>query len=1361
MRVLKTIPHWIIAIAALFIICVIFFHEALFSGEIMNATDVLTQAYFWNVFIKENLFTDPCFRTWLPYINAGAPFSGGLDLLFRPMAFWTLVLLPVHVAINYEMVLYFFFFGVGMYFFMKEIGVSSISAFLAALFLMLNGETMTLMNAGHVNKMGAIFPTTLVFWTFERALRRKTLGAFLLTGAALGFAFWQGHIQISYYLCLAVGIYYVVRVGVLYARKRNVKQIAKLTVFALIMVVIFLLMTASHFLPILTFAEVSERAEGVSYDFAVTWSMPPEELITYAIPEFFGLRRLNTDDDEENLALYWGRMPFTQTGRYFGLIPLLFCILAVCFVRNKHVLTLSVLAVIALFLGMGKYIPTYRWLYDHAPGFNMFRVPQMILYLFAFATCALAGLGADWFLSGFSERKERRLRMFLLCCIIIALGAWVVTMVFPQIESIFLEKFHNVLFRKNATPEMAAERLRNIFKGLLAFNIFFGISLFALGLRLTKRLGLRSLIAILVVIYLGDIWRFDEKYLDTVPIEGSWYVNENDAIRYFKQHPGFYRIFSLTNRPSTYGVANKYVLHHLFSISGYEAVGVQYYTDYLRYMDLGTPLIDLLNIKYIILPKDMQFSEEPSIGKMIGPYKIVMNSDAVLLENPNVMPRAFPVHQSRVLTTQEDIFATLLDPRFPHAETVILEESPAGHAGPEGVLASQSQVEIMEYANRDIRLHASMAADGFVVLSEKYYRGWKAYIDGQPAPIYKADYTLQAIAVPQGEHNILFTYRPTDFWLGFWITTGTSLGLIVFGVITLKRRKLLKDVQENVSEPEIRTSRETHTTTAHVRPRQFTIFQRLKPWYFSQKLLWAIVCFGILLHAAQYVFNRSLWVDEAGVALNIIEKSYWQLLPFPSSENVHDYNQITPTGFLLCAKFLGQLFGNSEYVLRILPFFSGIASLLLFMHLCSYILPRAGRPIALLLFVAYGQLIYYSSALKPYSSDVFITLLIMWVGRKVFTANPLRLSHVLAFGGIGAISIWFAHPVVFVLAGVGGSLGIFWAFQHQWRRFRLIFISYALWLASFIPRYVMFLRHVIEVEPLRQFWGDRFMPLPPTSLKDLNWFVYTFFDLVGYVMGMPMFRPLSLLIREISQILLSWLGLSSPLSGQVSGSFFSNTLFVCTYAIATVLMVAGGIRMLRRNRLQFAWLLSPVLLNLLISGIYAYPFGNRMILFITPTFFWFLGEGSVWLFQKTKTRIPLVGIALLVLLCSHPVTSATQSLFVPRKHEEARPVLQYWLAHKQEDDVLYVYYASHSVFRYYAHLLEFQAEPYIQGIASRDNWRKYIQDFQQLRGHARVWLFFSHAYSEEAWFIAYLDSIGHRLDAFYDERASVYLYDLQ
>ena len=776
----------LLALGGLLLICVGYFYQLLFTHEIVNATDILTQRYFWNVFVKENLMKDPSFRTWMPYINAGIPFSGGLDVIFRPVYLLTLLLLPVHIAINYEFVLYALFAGLCMYLYLKELELSPFGAFLGALFFMLSGQIISLINAGHLNKFAAICFTPLVFWMFERALRRQTRTAFLLASVALGLQFWQGHIQISYYTCIAVGIYYIIRIGILYWHTRNTRQIVKLTVYALVMVGVFLLLSAVTFLPMLSFEQVSDRAEGVSYDFATSWSMPPEELITYLIPNFFGFRRLNYIEDE-NIIPYWGRMPFTQTGHYLGLLPLLLMFLAICFVRNKHVVTLTGLALIVLLLGMGKYIPSYKFLYNYIPGFNKFRVPQMILFLFAFPASGLAGLGAEWLFSDFSEKKEQRLRIFLLICIGIFMISWLVIVFWPHVNSLLLSFFEQSFLRKGATSEIATGRLNNISRAILQFNALFGFSLFALGLRLSPKFHPKWIAALIVLVFIIDSGLFNSKYIDTVSLETSHYVRENNAIRYFKENPGLYRVLPTTESPEGYGPLNKFVAHHIFSVSGYEAVGVQYYNEYLQHMILGSPLVDLLNIKYIILQKEVEINGQAvELGKIIGPYKVVMDSDVILLENLRYLPRAFPVHNAKILTTPDEIFAALLEPGFNPTEVVILEEDPKIAISSKNTPSSASNVQIIDYFNRTLRIKASMAADGFLVVSEKYYPGWKAHVNGQETQIYKANYTLQAIFLPQGEHEVLFRFQSTQFIVGLAVTMLTCIGLIGIALYNIR-----------------------------------------------------------------------------------------------------------------------------------------------------------------------------------------------------------------------------------------------------------------------------------------------------------------------------------------------------------------------------------------------------------------------------------------------------------------------------------------------------------------------------------------------------------------------------------------------
>lgn len=1309
----------------------------------MNATDILTQQYVWNVFIKDNLFTDPCFQTWMPYVNAGTPFSGGLDLIFRPVTFLTLLLLPVHTAINYEMIIHIIMLGLGMYGYMRQIKVSRIGAFFAALFLMLNGEIVTLLNAGHVNKIGAIFPVTLVFWAFERALQRKTLAAFVLTGVVLGFQFWQGHVQISFYICIAIAIYYVVRMAVQLWQERAWRPIWKLTAYALIMVAVFLLLSAVNFLPLISFAQVSERSEGVSYDFATSWSMPPEELITYLIPGFFGFRRLNYIEDESSLVEYWGRMPFTQTGRYFGILPLMLAVVAICFVRNRHVLTLSILGAIVMLLGMGKYIPTYRFLYDYAPGFDKFRVPQMILFLFAFAASAVAGLGAEWLFGPFSAAKERRMRLLLIGCILLCLGSWIVTLLLPGMEDRLVSAFHETLARNNASAEVVTVRFQNIYRGLIVFNLMLALAITALGLRLAKRVRLRWLAVGVLLVSLIDLWWFNAKFIDTVPLENSVYTDANDTIRYSLTDHGLHRLLVQTDTPTTYNIPNKTVLYNLFSVSGYEAVGVQYYNEYLENMLLGSRLVDLLNIKYIALPRGTELEEgtPANVGDIYGPYKVVLHGDALLLENRNVFPRAYVVHNAYVIPTAEEIFAALYHPDFDPHEYVIFETAPDVRLSDVQSPSSASNVAVTYYLNRTIRLQAAMATDGFVVLSEKYYPGWKAYVDGKPAPIYKANYTFQAVMVPKGEHEVTFAFQPTQFVLGFSITMLTGVALA--GAFILRRyfpfwqRKMsfLEDSQ---------------------------VFTQIGGFFQSRTCIGIIVGFGLVLHTAQYLSNRSLNVDESGMAVSILDNAMAKILPPFSADEPVDYNQTTPPGFLLLTKVCTLILGNSEYVLRLVPYLSGMLAILLFWKVMPFFLKPQTHSLTLLLFVVSDQLIIWSSSLRQYSSDVCIALLLYAAMINIFLLRRTFRSTIV-FGMLGALAIWFSYPSIFVLAGIGSCLFLSGFLRRNRTEMFRIALASGLWLTSFGAMYLLAFRNVTDKAPLQQFWGGAFVEFPPKSLSDVFWPVTFFIEFCGYAVSLSQAIFQTIMSHSIFRLLAVVMQSFTNQEGMSSLSiwlFAFSAIFVYFYSIAACFGVMGGVTLFLHERKKWALLISPLCFAYLASILHKYPVAQRLLLFFVPATLIFIGEGIRVLKAHTSR---LTGIMLVGSLLVFPVGSAGYYLFYPRTDQEIKPVLHYLEEHAQKSDTLYVYYGAKPAFTYYARRFEIPCDSVLEGTASREDWNGYVRELEQLPGTSRAWMLFSHDVGyEKSFFLQYLSQMrGHPLLMLESKKASVYLFDVQ
>ena len=168
---------------------------------------------------------------------------------------------------------------------------------------------------------------------------------------------------------------------------------------------------------------------------------------------------------------------------------------------------------------------------------------------------------------------------------------------------------------------------------------------------------------------------------------------------------------------------------------------------------------------------------------------------------------------------------------------------------------------------------------------------------------------------------------------------------------------------------------------------------------------------GIVLRFIPYLHNRSLWLDEAMLVKGILQNSFSQLL------GLLEHRQMAPVGFLFIEKTLVLNFGDGEYVLRLFSLLAGILSLFLFYGVARRILTLRGRTIALGLFAICQPLLYYSSDLKPYSSDVMIALGIYLLGLVCIEKESRFVRSLFLLSIAGAILIWFSYPAVFSLAG--------------------------------------------------------------------------------------------------------------------------------------------------------------------------------------------------------------------------------------------------------------------------------------------------------------------------------------------------------
>lgn len=492
----------------------------------------------------------------------------------------------------------------------------------------------------------------------------------------------------------------------------------------------------------------------------------------------------------------------------------------------------------------------------------------------------------------------------------------------------------------------------------------------------------------------------------------------------------------------------------------------------------------------------------------------------------------------------------------------------------------------------------------------------------------------------------------------------------------------------------------------------------------AERLSWIIIGFGIILRTGQYLFNRSLWIDEATLALNIVNRSLaGLLLPL-------DDNQAAPLGFLVIERLAILSFGNNEYALRLFPFACGIASLILFYAVARRCLDRWAAAIALALFAVADNLIYYASEVKQYSSDVAIAIVILLVALKLYSRR-LNTKLVLLASAIGSLVVWISHPSVFVLAGAGTCLALFALREKDWKRALTLALIGSSWALSFAASYFVSLGDLSSNEALEGSWQRRgtFMPFPPRSLSDLAWFPVTFIKLFYD----PLYSPLPLL--------------------------------------AALVFIFGCVSAWRKRDARLLLIISPVFFALAASALHKYPFGRRLLLFAVPSLLIFIAEGARYVMTRRPPYYRALGLAVIALLLLEPLARAGWNLIHPRTREEVRQVIAYMKTREQPEDSVYLYYGSTPAFRYYATRFGYDEGDYIAGTRAREEWsdgtnQAYIDDLNKLRGRERVWVIFSHVFtlknvSEEDYIVSYLDGIGTRLDSFAKPGAAVYLYDLR
>ncbi|KAA5548792.1 glycosyltransferase family 39 protein [Adhaeribacter rhizoryzae] len=488
---------------------------------------------------------------------------------------------------------------------------------------------------------------------------------------------------------------------------------------------------------------------------------------------------------------------------------------------------------------------------------------------------------------------------------------------------------------------------------------------------------------------------------------------------------------------------------------------------------------------------------------------------------------------------------------------------------------------------------------------------------------------------------------------------------------------------------------------------QSKIYAWLGKWKYLV-LIW--LALGVGLRLFHFLDNRSLWVDEIYLASSLTRMSFWEL-----TAPALDYEQKAPIGFLWLVRLCVVILGKHEMALRLVPLLAGIASLFLFVSVCRKLLKPVGVAVAVGILALAPPLVYHAVEIKQYSTELLATIIALHLYNQYHYRQHIKAA--LWWGCWGAVLIWFSYAAIFILAGMAGGMGIYYLSQKNWRALFRTVATGIIWLLSFALNYYLFTNEHANSEWLVIWFQNEggFMPLPPTSLADLEWFGSTLYKMLFYPLGLLWQAP----------------HLHNPILN-----------FVARLPVLPLLFLGAGVLAFYKQNQKLLWvLLLPLFLTLLASGLKIYPFYERLVVFLAPLFVLFIAAGVTYLLSLLPARKTVL-YSLPFLLFVIPLISSVNQVINPHlfggyKKAYHREAFLYINEHFQPGDVVYIYWNAQHTYKFYKDFCNLKYSAIIgkdvryQSGSTEEYFRKLEPDFDRLKKNKRVWVVYNKFYANK------------------------------
>ncbi len=727
----------------------LFFYRILL-GEAWLWEDMMYFSYPVRVFAATSMAMGHL-PLWNPYTFGGMPFLADIQTTVLYLPCVALALFVRNGGLNFYwlelmVIAHYVLAGWAMYLLASSYDLRRVPALFAGAAYMLSGFMITHAIHQQIITMVAWFP--LITMLFRAALTRPGWRPAFLCALLLGHSTFAGYPQLSLYFHAFLFAYFVFLLLGAHGGKTLISRPALvLAAKAGLIVGLGLAVAAIQLLPTAELAGLSQRAQ-ITYGKSAEGSLAWSQLLTLFMPKLFGSAGASGSS-------YWGPGTYWyywETCMYIGILPLMLTGISALFIRrNPHAAFFFSVLVVTLLFALGNNFFLHRLLFDVVPGFDKFRNPARAGVLFSLSASLLSAFALQALMSGEKNSPEsRRIRTLLLAFAGTGVALW---------AAVTTGMLDAVLGVPNSPA--IGEAMRKEAHWALLFVLASAGSLLALRAGRVKA----SAALVLPLVFAADMFVFggDQNTSATNPTD---YFHRADPLVRFLHNDmksGLFRV-NTRNENGMIMDRNQGMVDRIFTLEGYTPLVLQ------RALPPCSDdrKFDILNVKY-----------RTAFDRQRGTLSLV--------PHPTYMPRAYFLYDVRVARTEGELAAALADSGWDQRKTAILEQDSPLHAdAPRADRGGRATVT--SYEDNRIEIEAASASEGILVLSEVFYPGWKATVDGSETEILRTDYNLRGIDFPGGTHHVVFRFMPPPFVTGAWISAAALL-VCLAGLVRMRPRR--------------------------------------------------------------------------------------------------------------------------------------------------------------------------------------------------------------------------------------------------------------------------------------------------------------------------------------------------------------------------------------------------------------------------------------------------------------------------------------------------------------------------------------------------------------------------------------------